>query len=80
MVLDPLGGVVKPAPRVPRIVFSDLDDTFLTHDKRITPENAALLEEFARRGIQFVPCSGRVFGGIPKDLCALDCEIGRAHV
>lgn len=73
MVLDPLGGVVKRTPRVPRIVFSDLDDTFLTHDKRVTPENSALLDEFERRGIQFVPCSGRVFGGIPKDLCSRAC-------
>lgn len=41
------------------IVFSDMDDTFLTADKRILPENIAAVDSMRERGVLFVPCTGR---------------------
>ena len=45
--------------RAPRIVFCDLDDTFLSSEKKLLPRNMAVLDELAARGIPFVPCTGR---------------------
>lgn len=51
-----------------RAVFVDLDDTFLAPDKSIPPENLALMDELAARGIELVPCTGRHVGGVPQEL------------
>ena len=42
-----------------RLVFVDMDDTFVTPDKVITPENLRILDVAHERGVQFVPCTGR---------------------
>lgn len=42
-----------------KLVFADMDGTFLTSNKTITPRNMAVLDALAARQIQFVPCSGR---------------------
>lgn len=52
------------------LVLSDLDDTFLTRDKRLPPENAEALDLLAEHGAAFVPCTGRPVGGIPAYLMA----------
>lgn len=54
------------------IVFSDLDGTLLTTGKEISPATMDMLEELGRRGIEFVPASGRALSGIPHELLALD--------
>ena len=41
------------------IVFSDMDGTLLTSDKQMSDATWAMLDELARRGIEFVPCTGR---------------------
>lgn len=51
-----------------RIVFSDLDGTFLDSRKQVSDHNRQALDELARRGIPFVPCSGRPLGGIAPEL------------
>lgn len=51
-----------------RIVFSDLDGTLLASDKSLAPRTVAVLDELARRGIEFVPCSGRPPVGLPPEL------------
>lgn len=51
-----------------KIIFSDMDDTFLAADKSIPPENLHMLHEAEKRGIQFVPCTGRNVNGIPSAL------------
>lgn len=51
-----------------RIVFSDMDGTFLDNEKCIPAENLAALDMLAERGDMFVPCSGRVLSGIPEEL------------
>lgn len=51
-----------------RIVFSDLDRTLLATDKSLPPKNRQALDLLARRGVEFVPCSGRSVAGIPRIL------------
>ena len=46
------------------IVFSDMDGTLLTTDKQMSDATWAMLDELARRGIEFVPCTGRPLSGI----------------
>ena len=50
------------------IVFSDLDGTFLTPDKRVHPVNLHALEALAASGGEFVICTGRPLAGIPAEL------------
>jgi Cof subfamily protein (haloacid dehalogenase superfamily) len=50
-----------------RLVFADMDDTFLTHDKRVGEGNLKAIERMAEAGVEFVPCSGRPVGGIPRE-------------
>ena len=52
------------AAEAPRIVFCDLDETFLSTDKRLIERNMAALDLLAERGIPFVPCTGRGLNGI----------------
>ena len=51
-----------------RLVFVDMDDTFVTPDKVITPENLRILDVARERGVQFVPCTGRSVRGLPQQL------------
>ena len=46
------------------IVFSDMDGTLLTSDKHMSDATWAMLDELARRGIEFVPCTGRPLSGV----------------
>ena len=40
-----------------KLVFVDMDDTFLTPEKTITPLNRQALDLAYERGLQFVPCT-----------------------
>lgn len=51
-----------------KLVFVDMDDTFVTPDKVITPENLRILDVAHERGVQFVPCTGRSVRGLPPQL------------
>lgn len=51
-----------------RIVMSDLDGTLLSSEKRLDPMTVEVLDELARRGIEFVPSSGRPLAGLPDEL------------
>lgn len=51
-----------------RLVFTDLDGTFLDSDKRVSERNAHVLELAAERGVQFVPCTGRSPSGVISEL------------
>ena len=53
-----------------RVVFCDMDGTFLTRDKRVLGENLALLDRLAEKGVPFVPCSGRIWRGLPAEVLA----------
>lgn len=51
-----------------KLVFIDMDGTFVDSQKRITAENAAALDLAAKKGVQFVPCTGRNVTGLPAEL------------
>ena len=50
------------------IVFSDMDGTLLTSNKQMSDATWAMLDELARRGIEFVPCTDLYTGFIYKML------------
>lgn len=52
--------------QIVRLIASDLDGTLLTPEKQITPFTREILAEASRRGIHFVPCTGRPFDAVPQ--------------
>ena len=56
-----------------KLVFVDMDGTFLDSSKAVTPENAAALDAAAALGVQFVPCTGRNVAGLPRELLEHPC-------
>ena len=52
------------------IVFSDMDGTLLTSDKQMSDATWAMLDELARRGIEFAPCTGRPLSGVFEAILA----------
>lgn len=52
------------------IVFSDMDGTFLTTDKQVSPRAWEALDALAARGFEFVPCTGRSIAALPAELLA----------
>lgn len=53
-----------------RLIFSAMDGTFLADDKTIPEGNLRALDLIAQAGDRFVPCTGRLFDGIPA--CVLE--------
>lgn len=51
-----------------KLIALDLDGTLLDSQKRLSDRNRSVLEECVRRGIYVVPCTGRIWGGIPDFL------------
>ena len=54
--------------KVIRLVACDLDETLLCMDRTITERNKAAIRELRKRGIHFVPCSGRGYASIDVTL------------
>lgn len=54
-----------------RLIAFDLDGTFLSDDRRCIPVNMEAVAKAARQGIHIVPCTGRMFGGMPEEIRAL---------
>ena len=54
-----------------RLIASDLDGTLLTDKKEISEMTKEALKETARRGIHFVPATGRSFSAVPKEVLGL---------
>ena len=55
-----------------RLIVSDLDETLLRSDKTVSPADREAIAEAGRRGVKFVPASGRGFKSIAKTLKELD--------
>ena len=51
-----------------RIVFADMDGTFVDARKRIPPLNMRALEKLAELDVPFVPCTGRPVAAVPREL------------
>ena len=63
---------MKGMPMV-KLVFVDMDGTFLLPDKTISDENLRILDRAYELGVQFVPCTGRNISGLPKQLIGHPC-------
>lgn len=48
-----------------KLIALDLDGTLLNSQKRLSKRNETALRECIRRGIEIVPCTGRIWKGIP---------------
>ena len=60
-------GAGKMASKI-KLIASDLDGTLLTSDKKIPPALADGISGLIKRGVIFVPATGRPLGSIPKDV------------
>lgn len=56
-----------------KMIFSDLDGTFLDDDKCVPAVNEQMLCRLDGLGIDFVPCSGRMLSGIPEEISSHPC-------
>ena len=54
-----------------RLIALDLDGTLLDSQKRLSARNEKALKECIARGIYIVPCTGRIWGGVPEFLRTL---------
>lgn len=51
-----------------KLIALDLDGTLLDSQKRLSYKNETVLKECIRQGIWVVPCTGRIWGGVPDFL------------
>lgn len=51
-----------------RLIALDLDGTLLDSQKRLSARNEKVLRECIARGIYVVPCTGRIWSGVPEFL------------
>ena len=51
-----------------RIVFADMDGTFVDAEKRVPPLNMRALDRLNELDIPFVPCTGRPVAAVPPEL------------
>ncbi len=56
-----------------KLIFTDLDGTFLDDDKCVPAVNERMLRELDELGIGLVPCSGRMLSGIPEEMSSHPC-------
>lgn len=49
-----------------KLIALDLDGTLLNSEKRLSQRNESALKECIRRGIEIVPCTGRIWNGVPE--------------
>lgn len=49
-----------------KLIALDLDGTLLDSQKRLSQRNEEVLKECIRRGIEIVPCTGRIWNGVPE--------------
>lgn len=55
-----------------KLIASDLDGTFLTDKKEITPALYRAMKKVNDRGIVFVPATGRAFDAVPAQVVEMD--------
>ena len=51
-----------------QLLACDLDGTLLDSNSKISECNLAAIDELAKRGVHFVPCTGRTFDEIPREM------------
>lgn len=60
--------VTKAAQKTYALIVSDIDGTLMNSKKEISRENLQAIGELAKKGIIFVPSSGRSYSEIPESL------------
>jgi len=55
-----------------KLIALDLDGTLLDEQKRLSYQNKEVIEECIRKGIHIVPCTGRIWNGIPESLKVIE--------
>ncbi len=58
-----------------KLIAFDLDDTLLTREKKLTPENFKALTRAAEAGVKLVPTTGRFWGAVPEIVKAPEFKI-----
>ncbi len=51
-----------------KMVFADMDGTFVATDKSVPLKNLCALDALANFGIPFVPCTGRPVSAVPQEI------------
>ncbi len=54
-----------------KIIASDLDGTLLNNNAEVSAENLAAIDRVLQKGVVFVPCTGRTYSEIPKNILAI---------
>lgn len=54
-----------------KLIASDLDGTFLTDNKGISPFTKEIIRKAGEQGIWFVPATGRAFSAVPMEVLSL---------
>lgn len=54
-----------------KLLAFDLDGTTIIEHRKLSPENRRALLEAAERGVELVPCTGRMFSFLPPEICNL---------
>ena len=54
--------------KLPKMVFTDMDGTFVATDKSVPRKNLRILDALASLGIPFVPCTGRPVSAVPHKI------------
>lgn len=54
-----------------KLIAFDLDGTLLTSEKQLSERNRQALVKCAGQGIELVPCTGRIWAGVPEFVKAL---------
>jgi len=65
--------VFRPRPDI-RLIAADLDGTLLDHDKELHDDFWPLVHELTRRGILFVPASGRQYQSLTRTFAGIADE------
>jgi len=51
-----------------KIIAADLDGTLLNSKSQLSPENIRAINALIEKGVSFVPCTGRTYSEIPKEM------------
>ena len=55
-----------------KLVAADMDGTLLNRDRKITQYTQDVIKKAARRGVYFVPATGRAVNALPEELKAME--------
>ena len=51
-----------------QILACDLDGTLLDSNSKVSERNIEAIEQMTRRDVHFVPCTGRTYAEVPREI------------